>query len=331
VTDIAWDFVEERVLRVFEELAHLQDPVGNGAAVTSVEPCAVDALLSDLGWADIEAEYPTEACELLFRAQGHTLAQTDCLSRAMLAELSCLADEVDGIVLPDVRWGETPRAAQEVSGIVIGPLRDRVAVPVSGPMGTVSVGVVEASRLEGQRLDTFDSSVQWTSVSGPLDFPLVEASTEWYRAVAAAQRGLATELIALADSVVPVVIGACRDRASNDGSQRDIQVNRDQLAEASAILEGARALLAESWHYGGRLSALAAKCAAGRAHRVVGELALHALGLESWTRDTVIARYVARGMQLDALCGSHEHLEAVLGERLFEIYSAGQPLPSILS
>ena len=49
-----------------------------------------------VGWSDIETEYPIEACELLFRAQGRSLAQTDCLDRVVLAELSgALGDPVD--------------------------------------------------------------------------------------------------------------------------------------------------------------------------------------------------------------------------------------------
>lgn len=329
--NVAWNSVEERVHRAFDELARVQAPVGPNTTEPSVEHADVDVVLADVGWADIEAEFPAEACELLFRAQGRTLAQTNCLSRTMLAELSCIVGDVGGIVLPDVRSGETPKAAHGVSGIVTGPLTGRVAVPVSGPMGTVSVGVVEASRLENKRLDTFDPSAQWTQVSGSLDVPLVEASTEWYRAIAAAQRGLATELVALGDSVLQVVINAYEARATNVDHSCDSAGVCHQVAEVSAILEGARALLAESWHYGGRLSALAAKCAAGRAHRAVSELALTFMGVDSWTRDPLVARSVARGMQLDALCGSHEHLEAVLGERLFEIYGVGQPLPSIFS
>ena len=136
----SWSVVEESVYRRFEELATAQSPPGTGANTPAEHP-TVDALLADLGWAEIETNFPTEACELLFRAQGRTLAQTNCLSRTMLAELSCLSAHVDGVLIPDVRWGEIPRAAQEVSGIIVGPLPERVAVPVSGPMGTVSVGV----------------------------------------------------------------------------------------------------------------------------------------------------------------------------------------------
>ncbi len=78
VTDESWPMIEEAVFRLFDEIA------GKGAE----EHTAVGAALAELGWSDIEAEYPIEACELLFRAQGRSLAHTDILNTVMLAELT---------------------------------------------------------------------------------------------------------------------------------------------------------------------------------------------------------------------------------------------------
>ena len=184
MTDESWPMIEDAVYRLFVELA----------AKNPGDHIAIGPRLVELGWSDIEAEYPIESCELLFRAQGHSLAQTDCLDRAMVAELSALLDDpVDGIVLPNLAHGYAPGSDDDrVTGIVLGPLdgRGRLVVPVSGPMGTVSIGVVHAGELTGQRLNTFDPSVYWTSVSGPLGGPLSDASTEWHRAIAAAHSGM---------------------------------------------------------------------------------------------------------------------------------------------
>ncbi len=78
------DLVEERVHRLFEELAHSREPADSGGAITPVEFASVDALLADVGWPAIESDYPTESCELLFRAQGRPPAQTDCLRPALI-------------------------------------------------------------------------------------------------------------------------------------------------------------------------------------------------------------------------------------------------------
>lgn len=324
MNDESWPMIEEAVFRLFDELA--------GKSGTN-QHVSVGPRLAELGWSDIEDEYPVEACELLFRAQGRSLAHTDCLDRVMLAELVALLDEpADGIVLPDLAAGYAPSSDEDrVAGIVLGPLQGRLVVPVAGPMGTVSVGVVDACRLEGKRLDTFDSSVYWTQVSGPLDAPLVDASTEWNWAIAAAHRALATELVALADQALRIAVEHASLRVQFGAPIGSFQSPRHALADASAVLEGPRALLAESWRYGGRLSAQTAKAAAGRAHRAVSDAALQVCGAIGLTAEHDLHRYVARGFQIDSLCGSYQQLEALLAERLFDIYAPGRALPAIVA
>jgi hypothetical protein len=315
--------IEEAVFRLFDELA----------AKNAEKHVAIGPQLAELGWSDIEAEYPVEACELLFRAQGRSLAQTDCLDRVMLDEVAALLDEpADGIVLPDLVAGYEPGSNEDrVAGIVLGPLEGRLVVPVSGPMGAVSVGIVDAASLDGRRLDTFDPSVDWTQVSGALSANLVDASTEWNRAIAAAHRALATELVALADQALRIAVEHTKVRVQFGVPIGSFQSPRHALADASAVLEGARALLGESWRYGGRLSAQTAKAAAGRAHRAVTDAALQVCGAIGLTAEHDLHRYVARGFQIDSLCGSYFQLESLLAERLFEIYAPGRALPAVIA
>src|SRR5262249_31676759 len=157
--------------------------------------------------------------------------------------------------------------------VVLGPLRGRVLVPVAGPGATVSIGVVDAERLQGQRLDTFDPTVHWTRVSGPLAAELVEASNAWNRAVAAAHRALGTELIAIAEQSPRLAVDHAKTRVPFGVPIGSFQSPRHALAEACAAVEGARALMGQSWRYGGALSAQAAKAAAGRAHRTASDTA----------------------------------------------------------
>ena len=323
MTDESWPMVEEAVFRLFDELA------GKGTP----EHVAIGPRLADLGWSDIEAEYPVEACELLFRAQGRSLALTDCLDRVMLAELAGLLDgPADHVLLPDLTPGHLPGSDEHhISGIALGPLEGRLVVPVPGPMGSVSICVVDASGLHGERLDTFDASVCWTQVTGPLDTPLVEASTEWNQAIAAAQRALATELVALAEQALRIAVEHVSVRVQFGGPIGSFQSPRHALADASAALAGARALLGESWRYGGQLSAITTKSAAGRAHRAVSDVALQVCGAIGLTAEHDLHRYVTRGFQLDALCGSHDQLESLLGERLFETYTPDQALPAVVT
>ena len=318
--DESWPMVEEAVYRLFDEVAAKQDHV------------VIDALLAELGWAEIEAEYPVEACALLFQAQGRSLALTNALDRIMLAELKSLIDEPVGcIVLPAPAQGSTPSSNEgQVKGIVLGPLRGRVLVPVSGAMGTVSVTVVDSDHLRGERLDTFDGSVHWIRIDGPTDSDLVDASTEWGRAIAAAHRALATELVALADRALQIAVEHVSVRVQFGSPIGSLQSPRHRLAAAAAKLEGARAVLDDSWRYGGVLSAQAAKVAAGRAHRAVADAVLQVCGAVGLTAEHDLHRYVNRGFQIDALCGSYLHLESLLADRLFDIYAPGRALPAIV-
>jgi hypothetical protein len=313
--------VEEAVFRLFGEIAEKQEHV------------VIGPRLDELGWTEIESEYPIEACALLFRAQGRSRALTDALDRVMLAELASLLDEpVDAIVLPALTHGHAPSSNEDqVKGIVLGPLRGRVVVPVSRAMGTVSITVTEADQLRGERMDTFDRSVVWTRVDGSTGEALIDASTEWGRAVAAAHRSIATELIALAEQALRIAVEHVSVRVQFGSPIGSLQSPRHALADAAAQLEGARALLTESWCYGGVLSAQTAKVAAGRAHRTVSDAVLQVCGAIGLTAEHDLHRYVARGFQLDALCGSHLQLESVLAERLFDIYTPGRALPAIVN
>ena len=319
MTDESWPMITEAVFRLFDE--------------TAGKHVAIGPRLAELGWSAIEADYPIAACELLFRAQGRALAHTDCLDRVMLAELAAVLNgPVDGIVLPDLAAGHAPSSATDgVSGIVVGPADGRLVVPVSGPMGTVSLGFVDADRLRAERLDTFDPSVHWTRVSGPLDGDLVDASAEWNRALAAAHRALATELVALADEALRIAVEHISVRVQFGSPIGSFQSPRHLLADASATLEGTRALLDEAWRYGGQLAALTAKAAAGRAHRAVSDAALQVCGAIGLTAEHDLHRYVMHGYQIDSLCGSYQQLEALLAERLFDTDSRGEALPAIIA
>jgi acyl-CoA dehydrogenase-like protein len=323
--DESWPMVEEAVFRLFDELA----------TKGTDEHLSIGPPLSELGWSDIESEYPIASCELLFRAQGRSLLNSDSLTKVLLAELAPVLDgAVDGIVLPGIAAGYTPSSDTErVTGILLGPLprNGRLVVPVSTPKGTVSIGIVDAEGLSATKLDTFDTSAYWTQVTGPMTSQLIDASVQWSHAIAAAHRALATELVALADEALRIAVEHVSVRVQFGAPIGSFQSPRHLLADASAGLEGARALLSETWQYGGELSALTAKAAAGRAHRAVSDAALQVCGAIGLTIEHDLHRYVTRGFQIDSLCGSYQQLEALLADRLFAGDSPGHALPAVVT
>ncbi|MCV7152733.1 acyl-CoA dehydrogenase [Mycobacterium pyrenivorans] len=292
---------EEEIFQLFDAIARDGLPTQIGDHLTNLR-----------WWSQVKNEFPVEACELLFRAQGKSLAQTDCLDRAMLAELSArLSQPADAVILPDLSFGDEPGSSSgQVSGICVGPAASRLVVPVRGPLGEVLIGVVDASHMQISRMNTVDPSVNWNRVCGPLPNDLAEATLEWNLAMGAAHRALATELISLADEEVRICLPANEVEPQVDASELSPTI-RETLSQAFADLEAARAVLEASWRYGGRLSGRKAKAMAGRAHHRVCEAVERTTG-----RD--VTRYAKRGFQLNTLCGSYQYLERLLAERQLE-------------
>ncbi|MGV0045072.1 acyl-CoA dehydrogenase family protein [Mycobacterium colombiense] len=318
MTDESWPIIEEAVLRLFGE--------------TSGRYTVIGPRLAELGWAEIHAEYPVEACELLFRAQGRTLAQTECLDQIMLAELAAALERpADAVLMPLLAHGCKPGSSVDrASGLVLGELRGQLAVPVVTSMGGVAVGVVDTQDLHGQRCDTFDASALWTAVTGPLPGSFNESNDAWRRAVAAAHRALATELVSLAGEMLRIAVDYAKARNQFGVPIGAFQSPRHLLAEACAAVEGVRALLDEAWRFGEPLCAHAAKAAAGRVHRSVAATAMQVCGAIGLTAEHDLHRYVSRGFQIDALLGSYQQLEASLAEQIFDSYAPGRPLPAVV-
>ncbi|TGD87073.1 acyl-CoA dehydrogenase [Mycolicibacterium sp. CH28] len=316
-SDESWPIVEEAVQRLFAELPDQHIRIGRQ--------------LAEMGWAEIESEYPIESTELLFYAQGRHLAQTDCLDRVILAELAdVLLGSADAVLLPFPDIGA--RDDQHITGIVLGPLHGHVAVPVMGPLGTVSVAVVDADELHGSAVDTFDPTVCWTRVGGSTGATaLADSTQQWSRAIAAAQRALGSELTAITEQTLRIAVEHVSVRVQFGSPIGAFQAPRHLLADAWAYLESARALVADSWCYGGPLSAQVAKAAAGRAHRRATDAALQVCGAIGLTAEHPLHRYVTRGVQIDALCGSYRQLEAQLAEQLLADGDAAGALPAVIT
>ena len=315
--DDAWAMIEEAVYRLFDDFGAL-------------DHVAVGPRLAELGWAEIEAEYPVESDELLFRAQGRALSTTDCLDRVMLAELRpVLGTTVDLVVFPHPKDGFRPRSRTEITGVIQGPGHGVAAVPVLLEDGSVGVTTVDVDRLDRRRLDTFDPTVHWTEVRSVLPGDVVPADGAWARAVAAAHRAQATELIALADRALQLTVEHARARVQFGSPIGSFQAPRHALADVAAALECARSGLWQSWRYGGSMSAMAAKATAGRTHRALSDAAMQVCGAIGVTAEHDLHRYVRRGFQIEGLCGTLQHLETALTESIFDDSEADEPLAAI--
>ena len=328
--DETWSIVEGSVRKLFDDRASALDD-------TERDFVRIGPYLDELGWSDIAAEYPVDAWRLLLTTQARTLAQTEILGSVLLAELAEIVphDPRAVVVLPPVVAGTaTGSTPESVRGLVLGDLPGSgpVAVPLTAADGEVGVAVVDAGELVGRRLPTFDPTVRWTEVTGAVGGQIVPAGAQWRRAVSAAHRALATELVALAQEELRIAVEHATARTQFGSRITSFQVIRHDLADCYVRIAGARALLDESWRYGGRMSGLAAKISAGRTHRHVANVTTQVCGAIGVTAEFGLHRYVRRGLQLDGLFGSSAQLTSAMRSRLFDGVDPPTPaLPSVIA
>ena len=326
--DESWPMVEEAVFRLFDELA----------AKGTDEHLSVGPPLAELGWSDIESEYPIQARASCYFGPRADHCSTPTHWTKVLAGRAwprCWTARSTASCCPAIADGYRPSADAE--RVVRNPARAdaehrTTSCPGVGPEGH---GVNRDRRR--RRLFTADEARYVRPVrildAGHRadDQQLVDASAEWSHAIAAAHRALATELVALAGEALRIAVDHVSVRIQFGAPIGSFQSPRHLLADASASLEGARALLSETWQYGGELSALTAKAAAGRAHRAVSDAAMQVCGAIGLTIEHDLHRYVTRGFQIDSLCGSYQQLEALLADRLFAGDSPGGALPAVVT
>ncbi|MCW2622122.1 MAG: acyl-CoA dehydrogenase protein [Frankiales bacterium] len=279
---------------------------------------SVDAQLSELGWEDVVDEDPATATTLLFTEQGRSLAATALLDRTVLRILAKdLPAPATAVVYPALAGGRAlSSTASEVSGVVLRRPApgSRVAVPVAGPDGP-QVVVVSIDDLQVTDLTTFDPSLTWCTVTGPVHGTPV-AAPSWPDALAAAHLALAAELIAVAGEVLRLAVEHTSSRFQFGAPIAAFQAVRHRLADSHVAIAAAKALLEGAWENGTPLAATAAKAQAGRAHEEASGHALQVTGAMGSTYEHPLHTFVSRGAVLDALLGGWNEQVRALGQEI---------------
>lgn len=276
----------------------------------------VPDLLTQLGWDDLVADEPEAATTMLFTEQGRLLSRAPILDRVVLDALaSHLAEPIGAVCYP---MGDQPASADgPVTGILLQPPLPGalIVVPTRGTDGDPGLAVMSAATLEVQQLATFDPGLMWCRVTGAPPTTVI-AGDGWPKAVAAARRALAAELIGISTEALRLAVEHTSTRVQFDRPIATFQAVRHRLAEAHVAVTAAEAVLEAAWADNGPLAAAAAKAQAGRAHATVSRHAVQVCGAMGASFEHPLHRYVARGVALDALLGTSRALIAQLGEEV---------------
>ncbi|WP_405136534.1 acyl-CoA dehydrogenase family protein [Nocardia sp. NBC_01388] len=300
------------------------------------------AALEKLGWDEVRGEDPAIATQILFTEHGRVLARTRALDEVVLAELESILPPANGrrafahprpdqLRIQAGGIGALPVPSAEPCGIVFGPLDavDEIVAVSRADSGTVCEVVRAADMVRYEPVDAFDRSLRWTEVVAPTTGGGVRIDELWPRAVAAARRALAAEILGISRAMLDIAVAHTSGRVQYGKAIGSFQSVRHRLAEAYAELVGAERLLEVASEDDGEWSAAMCKADAGRTQRRVAAHALQVCGALGLTQEFALHGFVARGAVLDSLYLSHRQIEEGLGRELFAQDAVGRNLPRV--
>ena len=283
-------------------------------------------MLAELGWAEALAEDPGTAVTLLFTEHGRALASSRALDDVVLAELADVlpTGQRQAVIYPLPPEGSVAlRGDGPIVGLSLGSLADvdEAVLAATQPDGSLGLIVLTASdwSVSADPPGGFDIDSGWRIVTAavPKGVKAVPAEAQWERALAAARRALAAEILGVCDTALDLVRAHAAARVQFGRAIGSFQAVRHRLSEAYVAMAGARAVLenayavadtdAEVW------AALIAKIRAGHAQAVLMRQAVQVFGAIGLTRESDIHRHVERAAALDALLGGHHALTEVVG------------------
>ena len=222
--------------------------------------------LSELGWAEVVADDPQTALEVLFDAQGRSLAATPALDDVVLTALAPVVGEASGataVIYPSPPQGSRPSSTAlpaatpdvHVEGLALAGLEraTRLVVPV---ITTDSIGLALLERgawVDSVPIQGIDATAGFSWVEGQSSVPASqlyvgdEVTEAWTTAVAAARRAQGYELVAMADEMLTLAVSHVVDRFQFGRAIGSYQAVKHRLAEVLVSITAARSALNESW------------------------------------------------------------------------------------
>jgi hypothetical protein len=291
--------------------------------LTRYAPVDLCAQLLEGGWAELLEEDPPTAVSVLAEEQGRSLMASPALDLVLLYGAGLPLDATTAFVLPAI--GRRPGAPglvgngrTHVDGLVLaGHQRaDTYLVSTDEAIVAMPKGALALEPLLGA-----DPDLGLHRAGGEVaaaEASAVAGADAWIAAMAAGRRSLAAELVGLVERMLEDTVGYVLARHQFGRPIASFQTVKHRLADVRVAVSAARAALGAAWDDGDPLSALAAKCLAGRAHRVAATNCHQVHGGIAFTVEHGFHRLIRRGQVLDALLGGADDLVSELGRHLLD-------------
>ncbi|MBA3744516.1 acyl-CoA dehydrogenase family protein [Sporichthya sp.] len=314
------------------ELALMREALSD---LVLAHPGDLRAALGQFGWAELMAEDPAVAVDLLFRLQGEHLTAESLLDEVLLDAIpGATAVAVAFPVPPRTEPGSTYGHGQvRVQGLLTRPLQpsDVVLIPCAAVDGLrlVEVAIGELTQTPA---DVLDSRRPWTRLSGIVN---ATASTpvgdvnSWPALLASGRRALAAELLGIGDKMLTLAVEHTTTREQFGQKLSSFQVVRHKLADVRVWGEVADLAAAAAWEdtahdpttgsgENAMLAAALAKSAAVRYVATAREHVQQLLGGMGFSWEHEFHWYLRRALVLEALLGGATTLRTEIGASIVE-------------
>jgi len=284
-------------------------------------PAEIPARLLNVGWTELLETDPSTAVNELGNAQGRGLIAAPSLDLVLMHGASIALDGITAFVLPNMQRRPAPpsRIVEDVlivDGLVLAgwDRAERYLVPCQDGIRSVTAAALAFAPVLGA-----DPGLGLARAAGEIGIgaaPRVSGSSVWERAESLGRRFVAAELLGVVGRMLDETVSYVMARHQFGRPIASFQSVKHRLADVRVALSAGEGALDAAWADDDPMSAMAAKCLAGRAHRVAATNCHQVHGGIAFTVEHGFHRMIRRGQLLDGLLGASDDLVATIGGQL---------------
>ena len=262
-------------------------------------PAGVPAALIAEGWADLVDADPGTAITALAEEAGRLRSAAPVANLAVLWGAGLAADAATAVIIDGFSFADAIRAERFVRVAPDGIVAVASAHVALAPAGGFdpALGLLRAD-FDARHAEAIGNAA------------VAEA------AIAAGRRALAAQMVGAAGQMLADTLVYVTDRHQYGRAIGSFQTVKHRLAEVKVAVVAAAAGVRAAWEVGDAVTAIAAKCLAGRAQQLASQHCFQVHGGIAFTVEHGFQQWVRRGLLLDALLGPHDQLVAELGRRI---------------
>jgi hypothetical protein len=294
-----------------------------GQLLTRYGPADIPVQLIESGWTELLDSDPGIAVTVLAEEQGRSLTASPALDLVLQHGAGLRVDPNLAFVLPAIGRRSRPPGLvadgrAQIDGLVLSGHQRATGYLVSTDKAilAVPVGAVSLEPVRGADPDLGLARARG-EVSG-VDGCEVAGTAAWVDALAAGRRSLAGELTGLSERMLEDTVAYVLARQQFGRPIASFQTVKHRLADVRVAVSAATAGLEAAWDDQTATSALAAKCLAGRAHRLAAANCHQVHGGIAFTVEHGFHRFIRRGQVLDGLLGGADDLVVELGRQILD-------------